>query len=72
MSFVVDGVHAHDVAAYLNQYGICVRAGHHCTQPLHKKLGITASVRVSFYLYNTPQEVDFLLAKLSDLVSLFS
>ncbi|MCA9770252.1 SufS family cysteine desulfurase [Candidatus Dependentiae bacterium] len=72
VSFVVDGVHAHDVAAYLNQYGICVRAGHHCTQPLHKKLGITASVRVSFYLYNTPQEVDFLLAKLSDLVSLFS
>lgn len=68
VSFTVDGIHPHDVAAYLNQYGICVRAGHHCTQPLHNKLGISASVRASFYIYNTAQEVDFLLEKLKQLV----
>lgn len=61
VTFTVDGMHAHDVAAYLDQYGICVRAGHHCAQPLAKRLGIEASVRASFYLYNTPQEVDKML-----------
>lgn len=58
VSFVVDDMHPHDVAAYLDQYGICVRAGHHCAQPLAKKLGIDASVRVSLYCYNTMQEVE--------------
>ena len=53
--------HAHDVAQLLDQQGIAVRAGHHCTQPLHDRLGITASTRASFYLYNTPAEVDLLV-----------
>jgi cysteine desulfurase/selenocysteine lyase len=58
VSFVVDGVHAHDVAQLLDRQGIAVRAGHHCAMPLHKRLGITASTRASFYLYNTPAEVE--------------
>jgi cysteine desulfurase/selenocysteine lyase len=61
VSFTVDGMHSHDVAAYLGSHGICVRAGHHCAQPLAKKLGLDASVRVSFYGYNTIEEVEILL-----------
>lgn len=67
VSFVVDGMHPHDVAAYLDQYGICVRAGHHCAQPLAKKLGIEASVRVSFYCYNTMDEVEKFLKVMGQL-----
>lgn len=61
VSFTLDRPHAHDVAQLLDQQGIAVRAGHHCTQPLHDRLGITASTRASFYLYNTPAEVDLLV-----------
>ena len=66
VSFVVDGVHAHDVAQLLDRQGIAVRAGHHCTMPLHKRLSITASSRASFYFYNTPGEVDRLAAALAE------
>ncbi len=63
VSFTVDGVHAHDVAQILDRRGVAVRAGHHCTMPLHSRLNITASSRASFYLYNTLEEVDrFVLA----------
>lgn len=58
VSFVLDRPHAHDIAQLLDREGIAVRAGHHCTQPLHDRLGITASTRASFYLYNTPAEVE--------------
>ncbi|MBT3455544.1 cysteine desulfurase [bacterium] len=64
VSFVVEDVfdvHAHDVAAYLDTKNICVRAGHHCAQPLHKELGIKASIRVSFHVYNTLKEVELFL-----------
>jgi cysteine desulfurase / selenocysteine lyase len=62
VSFAFERVHAHEFAQVLNdQYGVAVRAGHHCTQPLHHLLGITASTRASFYLYNTPEEVDMLI-----------
>jgi cysteine desulfurase/selenocysteine lyase len=61
VSFVLDQPHAHDVAQLLDQQGIAVRAGHHCTWPLHDRLGIAASTRASFYLYNTPAEVDLLV-----------
>lgn len=64
VSFVVEGMHAHDVAAYLDTQGICVRAGHQCAQPLATRLGIQSAVRVSFYAYNTLEEVDALLAAL--------
>ena len=58
VTFVVDGVHAHDVATALDLHGVAVRAGQHCAQPLHRELGIAASTRASFYLYNEPAEVD--------------
>jgi cysteine desulfurase / selenocysteine lyase len=61
VSFVLPQPHAHDVAQLLDQQGIAVRAGHHCTWPLHDRLGIPASTRASFYLYNTPAEVDLLV-----------
>lgn len=58
VSFIVQDMHAHDVATFLSNYGICVRAGHHCAQPLAKALNIPASVRASFYAYNTLEEVE--------------
>lgn len=60
-SFVMDGVHPHDVAQILDGEGIAVRAGHHCAQPLHEKCGIQSTTRASFYLYNTKEEVDALV-----------
>jgi cysteine desulfurase/selenocysteine lyase len=62
VSFVVSGMHAHDVATYLDTQGIAVRAGHHCAQPLARKMGYDASVRVSFYGYNDMNDVNALLA----------
>ncbi len=67
VSFVVKGMHAHDVAAYLNDAHIAVRAGHHCAQPLAKKLGIDASVRVSLGCYNTVEDIEVLVDKLRSL-----
>ncbi len=64
VAFNLRGLHPHDVATLLDQEGICIRAGHHCAQPLHRKLGIPASCRASFYLYNTRDEVEALLAAL--------
>lgn len=66
VSFVVDGVHAHDVAQRLDHHGVAVRAGHHCTMPLHKRLGAAASTRASFYVYNTPDEIDRLVAAVEE------
>ncbi|HVC95088.1 MAG TPA: cysteine desulfurase [Pirellulales bacterium] len=60
VSFTMEGVHAHDIAQLLDRQGIAIRAGHHCTMPLHKRLGITASARASFYFYNTLAEVELL------------
>ena len=61
ISFTVDGVHPHDVSQVLDERGIAVRAGHHCAWPLHRALGVQASTRASFYLYNTHEEVDALV-----------
>ncbi|MBX6378938.1 MAG: aminotransferase class V-fold PLP-dependent enzyme, partial [Clostridia bacterium] len=61
VAFNVEGVHPHDVAAYLDGEGVAVRAGHHCAQPLMDWLGVAATVRASFYLYNTEAEVDALV-----------
>ena len=60
IAFTLDGAHPHDVASLLDGDGICVRAGHHCTQPLHRRLGLPATARASFALYNTHDEVDAL------------
>ena len=62
ISFYVGDVHPHDVGTLLDTEGIAVRAGHHCAQPLMRKLGVAATVRASFYLYNTAAEVDCLAA----------
>ncbi len=62
VSFVVDGIHAHDVGQILDDAGVEVRVGHHCAWPLHRRFGIAATVRASFALYNTLDEVDALVA----------
>jgi cysteine desulfurase/selenocysteine lyase len=62
ISFTVEGVHPHDMSQVLDSRGIAVRAGHHCAWPLHRAMGIQASTRASFYLYNTREEVDALTA----------
>jgi cysteine desulfurase/selenocysteine lyase len=62
VSFLVAGIHPHDVAQLLDRQGIAIRAGHHCAMPLHQRLGINASCRASFYLYNTFDDVDQLVA----------
>lgn len=61
VSFTLEGIHPHDVAQILDGEGIAIRAGHHCAMPLHQNLGITASSRASFYLYNTRADVDALV-----------
>jgi cysteine desulfurase/selenocysteine lyase len=60
LSFNVEGVHPHDVGSILDEEGIAIRAGHHCCEPLMKKLGISGTARASFYLYNGPEDVDAL------------
>lgn len=67
VSFVVDGIHPYDVASFLDKYKIAVRAGHHCAQPLHNKLGVAGSVRASFYLYNTMDDVDAIIMGLAEM-----
>jgi cysteine desulfurase/selenocysteine lyase len=73
VSFAFERIHAHEFAQVLNdQFGVAVRAGHHCTQPLHAALGISASTRASFYLYNTPAEVDRLLEGVTAVTRMFA
>ena len=70
-SFDLAGVHAHDVGQFLDDRGIAVRVGHHCAQPLHRRLGITASVRASVAVHTTDDEVDQLLTAVSDAAKFF-
>ncbi len=70
-AFNMSGVHAHDVAQILDGDGIAVRAGHHCAMPLHDKLGIPASTRASYYLYNSVEDVDKLIASLYRVKEIF-
>ena len=72
VSFNVKEVHAHDTATILDSEGIAVRAGHHCTMPLHSVLGIPASTRASFYLYNTKEEIDKLAEGIQKVIKVFS
>ncbi len=67
----VAGVHAHDVGQVLDVAGVAVRVGHHCAQPLHRRLGLTASTRASAYLYNTTEDVDRFLAELAGVRAYF-
>lgn len=64
LAFVLEGAHPHDLATILDRSGVCVRAGHHCAQPLMDRFGVSATVRASFGLYNTQDEVDILIEAL--------
>ena len=72
VSFNVDGVHPHDVAQVLDFEGVAIRAGHHCCQPLMRKLGVAATNRASFYVYTIPEEIDRLVAGLHRVRKAFS
>ena len=72
LTFTVEGAHPHDVASLLDQDGICVRAGHHCTQPLHRRLNVPATVRASIAPYNTVEEIEALGHSLQRVRGVFS
>jgi cysteine desulfurase/selenocysteine lyase len=61
VSFNLEEVHPHDMSTIVDQEGVCIRAGHHCAQPLMRRLGVPATARASFYVYNTPEDVDALI-----------
>ena len=71
VAFTFGNIHPHDIATVVDQEGVAIRAGHHCTQPLHRKLGISATARASFYVYNTRDDVDALVAALDKARGLF-
>ena len=71
VSFMLDGVHPHDISQILDGDGIAIRAGHHCAMPLHEKFSIPATARASFYLYNTLQEVDRLAESIYKVKEIF-
>jgi cysteine desulfurase/selenocysteine lyase len=72
LSFVMDGIHPHDVGTVLDREGIAVRAGHHCAMPLMKRFGVAATTRASFALYNTFEEVDALARGLRKVAEVFA
>jgi cysteine desulfurase / selenocysteine lyase len=67
ISFEIDGIHPHDIAHLLGENGICVRAGEHCAAPLHRALGLTATTRLSFSIYNTEEDIDQLVRRLKEI-----
>lgn len=71
VSFTFSDIHPHDLATFFDQEGVAIRAGHHCAMPLHKKLGIAATARASFYLYNTRDEVDVFIEALRNAKKFF-
>lgn len=71
VSFTVDGIHAHDLATVLDADHVCIRAGHHCAQPLMRHLGVSATARASVFVYNDPGDVDALIAGVRRAQSLF-
>ena len=71
LSFVMQGVHPHDIGTILDSEGVAVRAGHHCAQPVMARYGVSATVRASFAPYNTSQEIDALVAGLEKVREVF-
>jgi cysteine desulfurase/selenocysteine lyase len=71
ISFNIEGVHPHDVGTILDQYGVAVRTGHHCAQPVMDRYGVPATVRASFALYNTFHEIDVLVEALAKVREVF-
>jgi cysteine desulfurase/selenocysteine lyase len=72
LSFVLDGVHPHDIGTILDAAGIAIRAGHHCAQPVMRHFGVAATARASFGLYNTKAEVDALAGALRNVSRMFA
>ena len=71
ISFTMNNAHPSDIATILDQEGVAIRTGHHCTQPLMKKLGITGTARISFGLYNLPEEIEKLHASIKKVNEFF-
>jgi len=71
VSFLFDGIHAHDISQVVDEEGVCVRAGHHCAKPLMRVLGVAATTRASFYIYNDEDDVDALVEALARAEQLF-
>lgn len=71
VSYAFPDVHAHDVVSFADQDGIALRGGHHCNQPLMRKLGLTSTTRASFYIYNTAEEIDVLVASMHRILKFF-
>ena len=72
ISFTMDGAHPHDISTIIDQAGVCVRAGHHCAQPLMDRMGVPATTRASFGMYNTREEADTLVAALGNVREIFN
>lgn len=72
ISFVVKGVHPHDIGTMLDHFGVAIRVGHHCAQPIMKRFGVPATARVSFGMYNTKAEIDQLIDGLKKIIEMFS
>jgi cysteine desulfurase / selenocysteine lyase len=70
-SFTVGGIHPHDISTILDQAGVAIRAGHHCTQPLHRHLAAQSTARASLYFYNTREEIDVFVAALKEAIEFF-
>lgn len=71
ISFIIDGIHPHDIGSFLAQDGIMIRVGDHCAKPLHKKLNLTASSRISISIYNNREDIDAAVASLKKMVNVF-
>ncbi len=71
VSFVIDGIHAHDVGTILDQEGIAVRTGHHCAQPVMDRFGVPATTRASLAFYNTRGEIDALVSGIKKVIEVF-
>jgi cysteine desulfurase/selenocysteine lyase len=71
-AFTAGEVHPHDLSTLLDQAGVAVRAGHHCTQPLHRELKAQSTARASLYFYNTTEEIDVFIAALKESIEFFA
>jgi cysteine desulfurase/selenocysteine lyase len=71
VSFLFTDVHAHDISQVVDEEGVCVRAGHHCAKPLMRVLGVPATTRASFYVYNDKDDVDALVEALAKAQAFF-
>jgi cysteine desulfurase/selenocysteine lyase len=72
LSFIIEGIHPHDIGTILDQEGIAVRTGHHCAQPVMERFGIDATARASFAFYNTRAEVDALVSGIKKVQEVFA